>query len=341
MNPRLTAVWIPNIETIQVLVNLTEEGASYQSRAVSPLRKNARLRFDPRRSMPAVLETSELLREGFWLDSLCELALIADAFPKAGFAYPPSPDLTMKAAPMHDKDEAAGIDRLNRYVDWIAKFSQVADVPAFLNSNGDDYRSAVEELEKALGPSAASIPAELEQYFGEGYRSYLSVVSFLLPAGFTFGIPVSTPDGPLAFQVLAPFIEPDESLTWSSPDQALAATERELARVFIKSVIARGVLAARPFFDAFERHRDKLGMLGHEEPLSCLEDHLVQAVHARILARRGQMKASEALVQYDEEAGYIFSKQFVTGLKEYESHRREFSDFESFFPTLMDSFSES
>lgn len=341
MNPRITALWIPNLETVQVLVNVTEEGSSYQSRAPSPMRRNARLRFDPQRSLPAVMETAELLREGFWLDSLAELALIADAFPKAGFAYPPSPELARKAAPAHDRDEAAGIERLSRYLDWIAKFSRVADVPAFLNSNGEAYRTVVEEAEKALGPSSASLPAELEQYFGQGYRTYLCAVSLLLPAGFAFGIPVSTPDGPLAFQVLAPFIEPDESLAWNSPDQALASAEREFARVFIKSAVLAHPLAAKPFHDAFEKRRENLSPLGYEEPASCLEDHLVQAVHARLLARRGQIKASEALVRYDEEAGYSFTKQFAAALKEYESHRGEFPDFESFFPILMDSFSGS
>ena len=82
-----TVVWTPNVEIIMLLANLTESGPTFQPRAVNAMRRAALLRFEGDRRSPAVVDTQRLLTQGFWLDALAELALAAEPFPKAGFAY--------------------------------------------------------------------------------------------------------------------------------------------------------------------------------------------------------------------------------------------------------------
>lgn len=331
LSARPTVVWMPNVELFMLLVNLTEEGTRYQHKAVNSLRREAWLRFDANRRAPAVVETGRLLRDGFWLDAIAELALAAESLPKTGLAYPIAHDTVQRAAP----GDTDGMARLHRYLEYAAAFTLDVEAQEFLQSHAETYRSAVSELETALGDM--EWVGHLEQYFGTGHRSYLCVVSQLLPAGFTFGLSLGTPEGPMAFYVTAPFIEPDGRLTFASAQQATASGERELVRAFLKPVLSWGQLSAQAFTDMFERGRDTYHAMGYREPLDFLEDHLVQVIQARLMIRRGEHAAATALMQYDEEAGYRFTRPFAAALEDYELHRTDYPTFESYFPHLMDS----
>ncbi len=329
---RPAVVWMPNVEIFMLLVNLTEEGARYQSKAVHPLRRTVWLKFDTKRRAPAVLETNRLLREGCWLDAITELALAAEPLPKAGLAYPISRDTAQRAA----QDGMDGMARLNQYLKDAAAFTLDAEAQGFLRTHAEAYRSAVSELEEALGD--LRWVSALEQYFGTAHRSYLLVASLLMPAGFSFGLSLGTSEGPLAVYVTGPFIEPDGKLTFASPQQAVTSVERELTRAFLKPVLSRGQLAARTFARAYDRARDTFQAMGYSSPLEFLEDHLAQVIQARLIAHRGEHAVAEALLRYDEEAGYTFTRPIAAALEDYEKNRTVYPTFEAFFPHMMDSF---
>lgn len=324
------------MEIVQLLVNLTEEGMRYQSRAVSPMRRAGWLRYDTSRRAPAVVETHRLLKAGFWLDSLSELALAADAFPKVGFSYPVSREAILKAG--GDKGED-GLARLNRYLEAVAAFTMDAAPLEFLRGHGDEYRAAVAEFEESL--SEMNWLGSLEQYFGLEYRSYLCVASLLLPAGFGFGLSLNTPEGLLAFCVSGPFIEEDGRITFAAPAQAVASAEREFIRAFVKPVVDRNQFGAEAFARAFSRERKTFAGLGYQDALACLEDHLVFAAQSRLLARRGEREAADALIEFDEASGYRFIRFFAEALEDFELHRTDFPSFEAFFSHLMDSFPDA
>jgi hypothetical protein len=330
--PAPTVVWNPNVEIFQLLANLTEEGSRAQSRAVPPVRRACWLKFDAWRRSPAVTETGSLMRAGFWLDSLCELALVAEPLPRAGFAYP----LSLSAIERAGAEDTDGMTRLSAYLESAAAFTADAQPQDFLRSHTDSYLTAVSELEGALGD--LSWLAVLEKYFGVLHRSYMCAASLLLPAGFSYGVPVAAPEGPMAFFITAPFIEPDGSLTFASEAQAFPAAEREFVRSFIKPVIARGMLPARTFVSAFNRNRDAFRVIGQVDPFGCLEDHLVQVVQARLMHRRGEIDAALSMMKYDEDAGFRYTRPMALMLEEYEKNRGDFPTFESFFPRLMESF---
>lgn len=329
---RPAVVWMPNLEVFMLLVNLTEEGTRYQSRAVHPVRRAAWLRYDTRRRDPAVQETALLLRSGFWVDSIAELALAADILPKTGLSYGLSRETVLRAAP----NPMDGLERLNRYLELAASFTLQAEALEFLRGQGDAYRGAVSELEASLG--SMEWIGSVEQYFGADHRSYLCVASLLMPAGFTFGLSLSSDQGPLAFHVAAPFIEADGSLTFNSPQQAETIAEREMVRAFLRPVLSRGQLAARTFSSVFDRSRDTYRAMGYQQPQEFLEDHLAQVIQARLMARRGDRETSDALLAFDESSGFAFTRPLAAALEDYELHRTDFPTFEAYFPRLMDQF---
>ncbi len=330
--PRPTVVWMPNVELLMMLVNLTEEGTRYQARAVNATRRAAWLRYDASRRAPAVVETGRLLRDGCWLDAITELALAAEPLPKVGLSYPLSRETVQRAA----RDETDGVARINRYLEYAGAFTIEGEAHDFLRTHADTYRGAVSELEEALG--GMEWIGSLEQYFGVTHRSYLCVASLLMPAGFTFGLSINAPEGPMAFYIAGPFIEPDGSLTFASAGQAAPSAERELIRAFLKPILSRGQRLARTFAEAFDRGRDTYNAMGYQSAIEFLEDHLAQVIQARLMARRGERSASETLLQYDEESGFTFTRQLAAALEDYELHRTDYKTFEAFFPHLMDSF---
>jgi len=331
--PAPSVVWNPNVEIFQLLANLTEEGASYQARAVTPVRRACWLKFDSYRRSPAVNETGSLLRSGFWLDSLIELALAAEPLPRSGFAYP----LSLAALARASADDGVdGMTRLSAYLESAAAFAADARPQEFLRGHTDAYLAAISGLEGALGD--LSWLAVLEKYFGVLHRSYVCTASLLLPAGFSFGVPLAAPEGPVACFITAPFIEPDGSLTFASKTQAFPAAEREFIRTFVKPVIARGQLAARAFVSAFSRSRDSFQVIGQTDPLECLEDHLIQVIQARLMHRRGEVDAANSMMKYDEDAGFRYARPIALMLEDYEKNRGDFPTFESFFSRLMESF---
>src|SRR6266516_2706469 len=113
---RPAVLWMPNVELFMLLANLTEEGQRFQPKAVNPLRRAAWLRFDDYRRAPAVVETGRLLRDGFWLDSLVELALAAEPLPgirrsvRARRRGPGLPEIERRGVP-HRGDPSGGLPR--------------------------------------------------------------------------------------------------------------------------------------------------------------------------------------------------------------------------------------
>ena len=85
----------------------------------------------------------------------------------------------------------------------------------------------------------------MEAWFGTAHRSVLTVASLLLPAGFSFGFSLGTPEGAYAFTILAPFVSPGGETSFADPEQARTSAERELIRAFVRPVIASGQLGAR------------------------------------------------------------------------------------------------
>lgn len=330
---RPTVVWMPNVEILMALVNLTEEGTRYQARAVHALRRAVWLRYDGKRRAPAVVETGELLRDGFWLDAMLEVALAADALPKVGFAYPVQRETAARAGRGLAEE---GLTRLTRWLDAAAAFTLDGEALEFLRTHGETYRNAVAQFEESLGDMGWT--EGLEAYFGAAHRSYLCVASLLMPAGFSFGLALETPDGPLAVHVAGPLIAPDGRLTFDDPEQAPTGAERELARAFVRPAVRRAQLAARPFAEAFDRAKDRFGKLGYTDPLEFLEDSLVQAVQCRLLARRGEKAAADALLKYDEDAGFAFAGPLTAALEDFEMNRARFATFDDFLPTLLDGF---
>jgi hypothetical protein len=325
-----TVVWTPNVEIIMALANLTEAGQTFQPKAVSAMRRAVWLRFDGDRRAPAVVETARLLEKGFWLDALAELALAAEPFPKAGFTYPLAHETLLKAG--DDRDD--GYTRLERYLEYAAAFTIDADVLDFLKLQGNAYRAAVEELEISLGPSNWVGP--VEAWFGTAHRSVLTVASLLLPAGFSFGFSLGTPEGAYAFSLLGPFVGEDGSTSFTDTDAARAGAERELVRAFVKPVIAGAPGAVRQFDTAFRGNLPHWRPLGYDRAAACLEDHLVHAVQARLLVRRGEADAAAGMVRYDEENGFVYARALSEGLEDYEMHRADFPTLDAFFPHLMD-----
>lgn len=330
---RPTVLWMPNVELFMLLANLTEEGARFQPKAVNPLRRAAWLRFDDFHRAPAVVETGRLLRDGFWLDSLVELALAAEPLPKSGFAYGLSRETVERAA----NDAGEGLSRLSRYLEYAAAFTLDSEAQDFLKLNGEAYRTAVTHLEDSLGE--AEWTQSLEAYFGLGLRSCLSVASLLMPAGFSFGTSLFTPEGILAVAAAGPFIEPDGHLTFHAPIQATNCMEREMTRALLKPVLSKGQLkAAQGFARPYQRGADSFAALGYREPLTCLEDHLVFAIQARLMIRRGERATAEALLRFDQDSGFTFIRPLAEALEDYELHRADYPTFDAFFPHLMDAF---
>jgi len=145
---RPAVVWMPNVELIMLLANLTDQGPTYSPRAVHPLRRQVWLKFDGHRRSPAVVETGRLLQEGFWLDAFVETALAAEPLPHAGFTHPLSRETVQRAAGAAGVD---GVDRLGRYLEYVAAFAMDAGALEFVRGQDQAYHAAADALESVLG----------------------------------------------------------------------------------------------------------------------------------------------------------------------------------------------
>lgn len=328
---RPAVVWMPNVELIMALANLTERGPLFTPRAVHPLRRQIWLTFDGHRRSPAVIETGRLLADGLWLDGLVEVALAAEPLPHAGFTHPLSRETVLAAAGPAGGD---GVERLGRYLEYAAAFALDAKALEVIRSQHEAYHAAADALEHVLGDVPQT--GAMEQYFGTTHRGYMVVVSLLVPAGLSFGLSLQTLDGPMAFAVAGPFLGDAGRLEFGDPAQARTMAERELLRAFVKPLISRHQLAARDLVRAFDADRAAWRKMGYEKALDCLEDHLVQGIHARLMIRRGESPAAAALLAFDEETGFAWTKPVAEGLEDYEQHRTDFPTFDDFFPPLMD-----
>ena len=157
----------PNVEVVTCLLNLTERG-SQEWNAVKPsqpFRREVIQRFAHLREHPAVLLANRLHAQGFWWDTMVQLALTSTAFPDAVLTIPLP---NQRYAVAGNDDLAAAKETLEELLDKINDFCLQADFDEFYRQRQLFHGAGSDEDARDfyLIPSPLSIA-------GQGFGAYV------------------------------------------------------------------------------------------------------------------------------------------------------------------------
>lgn len=335
VNKRIEVEFNPNIHTSHVIELFVWPG-EYPTR---PMVVEAQKYFESFANHPAIeLSDSLLQNEVFYFDELTEILLYLEDFPSTTFKYP------LENSPYADRQEI-----IKEWIQELSVFYQDANVEGFLDSYGDFYQGAREEVLQNLPP--ADFVEQIESYYRDNRLKYTIIPAPEMPTGGAYGQRgigpyVYTPNGLEIYQVISASlpVQKDslsnkyEVFGFDNKEFVLRNSYHEFGHAFVNPVLAKQKNEKLIYkYEHLFVPNLKQVMLkqNYDNWFDCIAEHLVRLGEIRLAERSGNTKwANQLRNQYISQLHFVFLNEFEQKIKEYEGDE-SYESFEEFLPELI------
>lgn len=335
INKRIEVEFNPNIHTSHVIELIVWPG-EYPTR---PMVIEAQKYFEPFANHPAIeLSDSLLQNEVFYFDELTEILLYLEDFPSTTFKYP------LENSPYADRQEI-----IKEWIQALSVFYQDANVEGFLDSYGDFYQGAREEVLQNLPP--ADFVEQIESYYRDNRLKYTIIPAPEMPTGGVYGQRgigpyVYTPNGLEIYQVISASlpVQKDslsnkyEVFGFYNKEFVLRNSYHEFGHAFVNPVLAKQKNERLIYkYEHLFVPELKQVMLkqNYDNWFDCIAEHLVRLGEIRLADRSGNTKWADQLRnQHINQLHFVFLNEFEQKIKEYEGDE-SYESFEEFLPELI------
>lgn len=318
---RLSFIIDPKVEllcTAQLL-------ADYQAiNRTTPYSKELLKYFENDTSYEAIKLTTRLSQDyGFNYDAPLDLMLRLSAFP----------DLKPTVSFPNRCIERAGSDEnLEHYRLALKQFAGQSRFSSFWNSKKEDYQAI---LSRTIADLAGDNPVEtITHYFNESRNSFSVVISPAFAGGY--GIRVADSTGRTDLYGCLPPDQVKDGIPYLSRDWLLNYLYHEFSHSFINPLTdehPKLVEAAAPLFSPIEPDMEAIH---YGRWITCINEHIVRAVHIRILQTTGHEQDAENLLEKERMRRFVYIDPVIAKLRQFEQVRdAQNVTFTQFYPELL------
>lgn len=317
---RIEAVMNPAVELASVVQLLGSDSYRYPGfvRSGLPSVREAQTRFQPFRDHPAVGLTALLDAGG--LDYVTRHQFLMQ--------LTDSPDLRPRRPASHwVLGRAGGPERLDAWLAALRDFSQRSDFMTHFAAQSAALEEPLTTLQEAV--VRADTLGKLETYTGLQYvGTYSLVVSPYAGPGGSGNSIVELEDGSYVIQTL---FGPGDAATgkpvlWS--ENLEGAMWHELSHGVLDTlalIYQEEIERTRPLFK-------RLPFPCYGDWNQCVKEHVVRAVQIRLMTRKLGAKGADRWLKEPLEEGFLYLRDFVDRLAEYESDRGRYPSLADFYP---------
>ena len=318
MAGKMTIMVDPRVELLCAVQTLTDYPAIARNTLYS---KELTGYFGKDTTSEAVRLTSELLnRFGFSYDAPLDLILrLSDA-----------PYLTqVRAFPQRTIERAGGEDNLEKYRLALKQFASDSRFEDFWKSKIPYYQQIVAYTVDSLGEFD---PSEvIAHYYNESKKSYNVILSPALGCGY--GIRVADRNNELDIY---------GCLYTEKENNGIPYYDREGLSNFLYHEFSHSYI--NPLTDLYPSMVDATenlfkpinGKMSYDRWITCLNEHIVRAVHIRILQTTGHEKEALDLLRREHTRSFFYIDPVIDQLKRFEQERDSKNiTFTQFYPQLL------
>lgn len=242
--------------------------------------------------------------------------------------------------PDHVITGGGGTEQLKEFAQALRDFSRSSDFSSFFKDHEDYYRENLLQVASFLGEK--DYATELQDYYGMKYHSFTVIPVPLYGGGGGFGPNVERGDSVDAYCILIPFDDDSKGDVplYGNKDVLKLLLRHEFSHSFVNRITHMYLEEVSQFEHLLAPIKEEMESLNYSTWVTCLNEHIVRAVTARLAYSDSPREGSKALDREMSE-GFIYTKALTEALKEYENNRDTYPDFISFYPKLLEALGDS
>ena len=225
---------------------------------------------------------------------------------------------------------SGGILKINELLELLKDFVKESNYFSFFESKSYFYDAYIKKANQTVRSNA--FVSILENEFGKQQNSYNFVISSLMKGNFGICFQNSVTKKADIFSV---FSSDDFSL---SP----AILLHEYSHSFINPLTEKYHDIVQKYQETYEilaKYKLPNYLSGYEGWEECVNEHFVRAMTIYILRNIQYTELADQLLHNDLYCGYKYIPHILERYEYYDSHRHLYPDFECYYPTLFNVFS--
>ena len=229
-------------------------------------------------------------------------------------------------------ERAGSIENLDNYRVALKKFATRSQFARFWNNTLPYYQKIVEYTASDL---AGYDPVKtIESYYNEPKKSYTVILSPSLMGGY--GMRVTDRHNRMDIYGCLNTDQVKNGIPFYSKDGLSNYLYHEFSHSYVNPLTDNYLSAVNATSALFSPIRDEMTAGSYGSWITCINEHIVRAVHIRILQSTGEEKAADNLLEMEKSRRFVYIGPILNKLKqfEYERDNRKIT-FTEFYPELM------
>lgn len=314
------------IELMSVIQLLS--GYSLVSYSESSYKREAREYFASCREHPAVARFSELSSADFNFSTVPDAFIALSEPPSLQPRYPLKPEVTQSAG---------GAESYAEFLALTRAFASDCGFAEFFARNRPYYNRLIAQSRPSVTASARTLSA----YFGMPLGSTEIVLGPLLHDGGFATSYVSGKGETFAYAFIGPVGILDGETNFGSSERLQPLISHEFAHTVINPLTSRysshlGASAAN-----FEGLVEAMQSEGYTTWEHVVNESIIRAVTARLTTLERGKVAGEAEIADELQRGFVYVPALISALEHYEAHRDAYPTIASYYPQLLEVFTEA
>lgn len=336
-NPKPVKVTVdPRIELLSAvrLLSGDQDTLDSMTRFDFPYKQKMAEFFGKYKDHRAVRLLNEMSKEGFNACAQHELLMCASDPPGLSLG-----DLR-KCLPPGRADVlaelAGGEKQLTGFVDALREFARDTDFQRFFEANADTYEAIIDAADSKV--RNLDVVGSLEEYVGSSRPLLVTMVLAPLVLDGGFGPTVEHSDGVQElFDICGPSDVKDGLPSWGAPEDIRNIAWHEFGHSFVNPLVYKHEHSLAKYSSLHNPIASQMRSNGYGDNWqTCVCEHIVRAVTARLVYRAQGSKAADDFIEQDSgRAGFAYTRPLCKRLEDYEKHRDKYPTLESFFPELV------
>ena len=316
----------PRIELLAVVQHFTTWASQNHTKFQFEYKYDIDNYFGNFSNHPAIQKSQALTNAGFTYDAPVAFVLFHGDPPEFEQTIPYSDYLISRAG---------GLSSLNEFAEKLRAFAKETDFMKFFTDKQKFYNHIQNQMIGTIGDT--SYTKILEDYYGEKKHSYNIIPAPLFHPG-GYGPQVEGSEGLDIFNVAGPMNYSNGSLSFGDKDYMLGILLHEFSHSFINPLTKKYLNQVNNSQVLFEPIREKMQQQAYSSWETCVNEHLVRTVVARLVLKLRGESIGNTVVNQEVNKGFIYVPQLYSLLADYEADRGNYPDFDNFYPRIIELF---
>lgn len=217
------------------------------------------------------------------------------------------------------------------FIDKLEAFVEKIGFEEYYNSNIDMYKKWTDYILECF--KKGNILNFYNDYFGKSNNEfYLNLIPFASNGSFSASIGNKIYD----MNPVTRDMKKESLFERDKYENVIDAPIHEFLHGYVNPITEKKGLLD---FDTnlFDNLKEKLSMQGYPTDVEIINEHIVRAIQIRyIINEYNDEKWAESMTKWEEEQGFIYIRDIIIKLEEFENNRNIFKDFEDFYPEIVE-----